>query len=132
MAFSKTSTVPTIVSAPERGGLLCLKAALLNLRAIRGARKCSAGKPVVSMSYKSFNAAIKTTFKIAFSAEPLGISSHSLRRGGASTMLACGVPEAVIMQMGRWTSRAWRDYIDLSAEQQLFVLRSLQLISSLA
>ena len=47
-------------------------------------------------------------------------------------MLACGVPEAVIMQMGRWTSRAWRDYIDLSAEQQLFVLRSLQLISSLA
>ena len=27
---------------------------------------------------------------------------------------------------------AWRDYIDLSAEQQLFVLRSLQLISGLA
>ena len=41
-------------------------------------------------------------------------------------MVVAGVPEEVIMRHGRWTSRAWREYIDLTAAQQLAATRALQ------
>jgi hypothetical protein len=38
-------------------------------------------------------------------------SSHSLRIGGASVLAAAGVPDYVIMKMGRWKSLAFLMYI---------------------
>ncbi|KAF6745770.1 hypothetical protein DFP72DRAFT_823747, partial [Ephemerocybe angulata] len=36
---------------------------------------------------------------------------HSLRSGGATFLASLGLPEDVIMAMGRWSSQAWRIYV---------------------
>jgi len=42
----------------------------------------------------------------------------SLRRGGATTLAASGVPDRVIRAMGRWKSGAYRLYIDLQLHEK--------------
>ena len=44
------------------------------------------------------------------------LSTHSFRRGGASALANCGVPEHIIMLLGRWRSDAYRVYVQLSDE----------------
>lgn len=44
-------------------------------------------------------------------------SGHSLRRGGATQALKCGVPSEVIQAQGDWKSLAYLDYIDQSSSQ---------------
>lgn len=128
VAFSKTSTRPTLVTVAERADGLCPVAALRNLAHLRGTSR-KGNLPVVEMSYAEFNANIKKFVRAASGGDSLGYSSHSLRRGGATLLAALGVPEYIIMEIGRWTSGAWRDYIDLSAEQQLLVTRLMRLVS---
>jgi hypothetical protein len=41
-------------------------------------------------------------------------SGISLRRGGATTLALCGVPDRVIQAFGRWKSFSYRLYVDLS------------------
>ena len=57
-------------------------------------------------------------------------SGHSLRRGAASAAARAGVPVTTIMAFGRWTSMAFRTYLEFSRP----VLQALSptLISSLA
>ena len=40
-------------------------------------------------------------------------AGHSLRRGAATSLLIAGVPEAVLKALGRWSSQAYLDYLDV-------------------
>lgn len=44
-------------------------------------------------------------------------SSHSFRRGGATTLAAAGVAASTIKTMGRWTSYCYQLYVETSVEQ---------------
>lgn len=44
-------------------------------------------------------------------------SGHSLRRGGATHAMKCGVPSEVIQAQGDWKSLAYLDYIDQSSSR---------------
>jgi len=73
------------------------------------------GSPVKSIWVQS---KLKTLLK------KIGIQSQewqsgiSLRKGGAFTLSACGVPDRVIQVYGRWKSNAYRVYIDMTDEQK--------------
>ena len=48
------------------------------------------------------------------------MASHSLRRGGATSLLASGVAPHVIQRFGRWASDMWVEtYAELQFDQQL-------------
>ena len=51
-----------------------------------------------------------------FQLDPARVSSHSLRIGGASALAAAGVPDYIIMNMGRWKSLAFLTYVRRSAQ----------------
>ena len=46
-------------------------------------------------------------------------SSHSLRRGGATTAFENGVPEITIKTLGNWASSAYRRYIECTLNNRL-------------
>ena len=79
---------------------------------------------VISLSYDKFNTMFKLFYKRAFGTS-MGVSSHSLRRGGTTAMVAAGVREELIMKHGRWVSSTWREYIDLTHAQQLVATQAL-------
>ena len=122
-AILKDQAHATSISVGRRSDRLDIFSAVERVLLLNGARDPS--DPVVSLSYDQFNSMLKHFYTLAFGT-CLGISSHSLRRGGTSAMVAAGVPEEVIMRQGRWGSRAWREYIDLTAAQQLAATRALQ------
>jgi integrase len=121
--FSKTKLTPTAISVGSRTDRLNIFTAVADVLRLKPAADPS--EPVISLSYSQFNGMLKRFYEQAFGT-CLGISSHSLRRGGTSAMVAAGVPEEIIMRQGRWSSRAWREYIDLTAAQQLAATRALQ------
>ena len=45
--------------------------------------------------------------------------THSLRRGGASWALKCGINSEVIRILGDWQSDAYRDYLEVSLQDKL-------------
>ena len=53
---------------------------------------------------------------VAVGLDPRRISSHSLRIGGAAALAAAGMPDYVIMNMGRWKSLTFLTYIRKSTE----------------
>ena len=63
-----------------------------------------------SLSYSSVQKAVKLVAQ-RLSLNPFRFSSHSFRVGGASVLAAAGVPDYIIMKMGRWRSLAFLDYI---------------------
>ena len=50
-------------------------------------------------------------------------AAHSLRRGGASWALKCGVPGEVIQSLGDWKSDAYMNYLDVSTTVKMSYLR---------
>jgi hypothetical protein len=44
--------------------------------------------------------------------DPAAFSLKSMRRGGATSMAARGVPTELIKHVGKWKSEAWRVYVD--------------------
>ena len=42
------------------------------------------------------------------------VNTHSFRRGGASALASAGTSEELIQILGRWKSKAYRDYITYS------------------
>jgi hypothetical protein len=60
--------------------------------------------------------------------DPSRYAGHSFRRGGASAMQLAGVPAAVIQKHGRWTSDAFRAYLDAASNPalRLIATRALQ------
>ena len=55
--------------------------------------------------------------------EPDEYGSHSLRRGGASWALQCGIQSDVIKILGDWKSQAYQAYLEVSLEQKLSHMR---------
>ena len=63
-----------------------------------------------------FNLCLKQ-LALLYDLDPTRISSHSLRIGGASSALAAaGVPDYLIMDMGRWRSLTSLTYVRRSAQ----------------
>lgn len=124
--FSKTKLTPTSIAVGSRLDCLDIFRAAQDVLRLQGSPKPEG--PVISLSYDRFNSMLKGFYKLAFGT-CLGISSHSLRRGGTTALVAAGVPEEVIQLQGRWSSRAWRDYIDLTDAQQLAATSALQRVS---
>ena len=72
-----------------------------------------------SVNYKTFTVKLK---KLLSNAEfsPERFSGHSLRRGGATFLYACGGTILQIQSSGDWQSSTWTRYIHISLEQRLF------------
>lgn len=49
--------------------------------------------------------------------------THSLRRGGASWALKCGIGSEVIRILGDWRSDAYRNYLEVSLEDKLMHMK---------
>jgi hypothetical protein len=64
------------------------------------------------LTYKSFQASIKC-FCIRAGIGSANYSTHSLRIGGATSLMALGYSAENIMVLGRWKSLAYADYIRL-------------------
>jgi hypothetical protein len=93
-----------------------------------------------SLTYKRVQVAIRKVADL-LSLDSSRFSSHSFRIGGASVLAAAGVPDYIILKIGRWKSLAFLDYIRqassffsvaLSAlsDPSLFTLDHLKLINS--
>ena len=54
-----------------------------------------------------------------------GYGTHSLRRGGATWALQCGVPTEVIRIMGDWHSDAYKAYLEVSISQKLVYMHQI-------
>ena len=65
-----------------------------------------------------FNSELKRRFKFA-GVVKAGLSTHAMRRGGATALFMAGVPTLSIMAHGRWASDTWRDYVEIGFAQQL-------------
>jgi len=76
--------------------------------------------PVLKWTLKPtyFNLCLKQ-LSLLCNLDPTRISSHSLRIGGASALAAAGVPDYLIMDMGRWRSLTFLTYVRRST-QMLF------------
>ena len=103
------------IALVNRSDALCPVMALTRLLLTLG--DYTADTPLFPNSYNQFNSELKRRCVIA-GINKEGISTHSLRRGGATALFASGVPEAAIMAHGRWTSLAYRRYIDFDSQLQ--------------
>jgi hypothetical protein len=85
-------------------------------RPLKGAQFLSSSRDNgVELKYSHFNDCIKKVARILLLNDKL-YSSHSLRIGGASALAAAGMPDHMIMIMGRWKSLAFMEYIRLSSK----------------
>ena len=55
-------------------------------------------------------------------------TTHSCRAGGATSMLLAGMPGELVQIMGRWSSDAYRRYLDMSPASLAAVTRGMSLI----
>lgn len=62
------------------------------------------------LSYKQVQHAVRKVATL-LSLDSTRYSSHSFRIGGASVLAAAGVPDYIILKIGRWKSLAFLDYI---------------------
>ena len=53
---------------------------------------------------------------IYFGLDLTRISSHSVRIGGASALAAAGVPDYIILDMGRWKSLAFLTHVQRTTQ----------------
>ena len=142
---SKTSNAPVVISLAARDDVLCPARAY---RHLRGALACvglpyAAASPVfltrwrlpdgtergAAMTDTEFIQRIRSLISITFPERDLSrYAGHSFRRGGASALLLAGVDPASIQRHGRWTSDAWRKYIDSSDNPALRLLATRALL----
>ena len=112
--FSKTSLTPTPIFVARRFDDLCPVHAAGALSAY--ATPSSRFQPLYPYSYNAFNSEFKRRATAAGITK--AVTSHSIRRGGATELFLAGVPEHLIMAHGRWVSMTWRQYIEFGASQQ--------------
>ena len=79
---------------------------------------------LVPMLYTWFLDKLRSTLKLVGEA-PEEFGSHSLRRGGASWALACGMSTEVIRILGDWRSSAYQAYLELPQDRKLQHMRAL-------
>lgn len=133
--YSKTTQTPAVVSISRRDDHLCPVRAyqyLLECTRLVGlsydantpvfltrtyvppSNKCR----VTMMLDSEFISRIRALIRAAYPhRDPARYAGHSFRRGGASALLLAGVDPASIQRHGRWTSDAWRRYIDAADSQ---------------
>ena len=76
------------------------------------------GRGTKFVTYRGFTAKLKSLLsKAGFSPEKF--SGHSLRRGGATFLYACGASILQIQACGDWASSVWTRYIYISLEQRM-------------
>ena len=122
--YSKTDLTPTPVGLVTRGDLLCPTAAFATLFRLLG--KVGPKTKLFAQSYNEFNSELQLRCR-RMGVIVFGVSTHSLRRGGCTALFFAGVPVESIMAHGRWTSSAWRKYIDFNVRLQQLPTRMLLL-----
>ena len=121
--------VNTIVDVYENGGQFCPVKALKkwlsasahnnqNLPAFRW----SSGNPLTG---KDFNKCLKDLLEKHFDYKKSNMSSHSFRRGMATLLGHIGYTDSEIQAVGRWSSRAFEDYIKLPRTKRLQMAREI-------
>jgi integrase len=113
--FSKRQLSPVTLTLVRRPDELCPLAALAALLPQLG--RLSERTPLIAMSYNAFNSMLKRQAAGA-GISRAAITSHSLRRGGATALFRAGVPPPLIKAHGRWKSMTWMDYVEFDFELQ--------------
>jgi integrase len=114
--FSKANPFPVNISIIRRDDWFCPIAALRHLFSF-GHAHLTPQSALYPKSYRAFNADLARRCRIAGITKP--VTSHSIRRSGATALFDAGVSEAAIMAHGRWISLSWRHYIEFGPSQQL-------------
>jgi integrase len=113
--FSKTTPHSTDIALVKRGDWFCPVWATRHLLSF-GHKHLTHSSPLYVKPYKYFNTDFQHRCKQA--GITAAVTTHTLRRTGATMLFDAGVPEAAIMAHGRWVSLAWRRYIEFGSEQQ--------------
>ena len=123
--YSKTSLAPQIVTVSARTDALCPVRAFIAYRAFlaREALPVADNDPVFVVRYagnragpmtqQQFITQLKAYMTAAFPHRDMTrYAGHSFRRGGATALLLAGVPADIVQAHGRWSSEAFRLYLD--------------------
>ena len=113
--FSKSNPHPVDLFLVRRSDWFCPCWAIEHLRSFLVAGP-SPSQGIYTKSYSTFNSELKRRCKRAGITK--AVTSHSLRRTGATMLFDAGVPEAAIMAHGRWVSTTWRRYLEFGEAQQ--------------
>jgi hypothetical protein len=82
----------------------------------------SSGNPLTG---KDFNKCLKDLLEKHFDYKKSNMSSHSFRRGMATLLGHIGYTDSEIQAVGRWSSRAFEDYIKLPRTKRLQMAREI-------
>ena len=110
-------------NAYKTGSLLCPVVAAAKVMRLRQSMGAADDDPFLAYGHRQMLTRKTVTDVLRWAAKDLGqveasnFASHSLRIGGASTMLACGYSEEYIRRQGRWQSYCWRQYAYDNREQ---------------
>ena len=105
--------LPKIIDSPFCPSNALLRVTLENPQCSSPApliRYCSAGATGVPLTHKEFTDKPRTALA-ACGLPANSYSGHSLRRGGASYALECGLPVDLINLQGDWNSNAYERYL---------------------
>lgn len=117
--FSKAQSFPVWIALVRRDDALCPVRALDNFIATGG------GDRVYPGSTNAFNSEFQRRMRHA-GVHKIGLSSHALRRGGATALFSAGASPLTIMAHGRWSSDSWRQYVEMGYAQQLLATQLLR------
>lgn len=138
--FSKTSNLPATVSIAQRDDQLCPAKALTHylhffpLLSISHqpddplfVTRTQGSTRVSATSRDEFIANVRVLVRASFpDRDASTYAGHSFRRGGATAMLLAGVPQDILRIHGRWSSEAYRAYIEASPATRLVATRALR------
>ena len=123
--YSKTSLAPQVVTVSARCDALCPVRAFVAYRAFLTRESLPTadddavfvvrytGSRAGIMTQQQFILQLKAYLSAAFPLRDMsGYAGHSFRRGGATALLLAGVPADVVQAHGRWSSEAFRLYLD--------------------
>ena len=142
---SKTSNVPAVVSVTARTDSLCPVKALLDYLAFFPLLRLPQddgcplflsrlrnNRPVIEpMTEADFIASLRVLVRVALPGrDERRYAGHSLRRGGATALALAGVAEAHIQRHGRWTSDAYKAYIEYAFSPAVRLLATRALLPS--
>jgi hypothetical protein len=122
---SKMNPEPVFRSYNANGTAFCVVAWLWRHWCSLGAKPDPAARLFAGFTRSTLAQAIKRVVRAHHLGDPAMFSTHSLRRGGACTLLNSGrVHPTFIQDFGRWKSDIWlRVYASMSEENQLHLTR---------
>ena len=105
---------------------LCPISALVSYLAIRGPSPGALftlenGSPLTKQKLVTL---VKSTLQAA-GIDPSFYNGHSFRIGAATTAAAAGIQDAIIKQLGRWSSEAYQEYVKIPRQQLANISRVL-------